>query len=107
MTRIEAITQLESLLSYCKVMLKIDEIWKPYYEALNIVIAALRGPTREQMEKLRGEVNKIDKFLYACSKCGAFIDKGDSFCCRCGVPLTDGAVDIVMQRLEALKDEAN
>mgnify|MGYP000467232548 CR=1 FL=1 len=107
MTRIEAIKQLESLLSYCKVMLKIDEIWKPYYEALNIVIAALRGPTREQMEKLRGEVNKIDKFLYACSKCGAFIDKGDSFCCRCGVPLTDGAVDIVMQRLEALKDEAN
>ena len=107
MKRIEAIKQLESLLSYCKVMLKIDEIWKPYYEALNIVIAALRGPTREQMEKLRGEVNKIDKFLYACSKCGAFIDKGDSFCCRCGVPLTDGAVDIVMQRLEALKDEAN
>lgn len=107
MTRIEAIKQLESLLSYCKVMLKIDEIWKPYYEALNIVIAALRGPTREQMEKLRGEVNKIDKFLYACSKCGAFIDNGDSFCCRCGVPLTDGAVDIVMQRLEALKDEAN
>ena len=107
MTRIEAIKQLESLLSYCKVMLKIDEIWKPYYEALNIVIAALRGPTREQMEKLRVEVNKIDKFLYACSKCGAFIDKGDSFCCRCGVPLTDGAVDIVMQRLEALKDEAN
>lgn len=107
MTRIEAIKQLESLLSYCKVVLKIDEIWKPYYEALNIVIAALRGPTREQMEKLRGEVNKIDKFLYACSKCGAFIDKGDSFCCRCGVPLTDGAVDIVMQRLEALKDEAN
>ena len=107
MTRIEAIKQLESLLSYCKVMLKIDEIWKPYYEALNIVIAALRGPTREQMEKLRGEVNKIDKFLYACSKCGAFIDKGDSFCCRCGVPLTDGAVDIVMKRLEALKDEAN
>lgn len=76
-------------------------------EALNIALAALRGPTREQMEKLRGEVNKIDKFLYACSKCGAFIDKGDSFCCRCGVPLTDGAVDIVMQRLEALKDEAN
>ena len=107
MTRIEAIKQLESLLSYCKVMLKIDEIWKPYYEALNIVIAALRGPTREQMEKLRGEVNKIDKFLYACSKCGAFIDKGDSFCCRCGVPLTDGAVDIVLERLEALKDEAN
>lgn len=71
-------------------------------EALNIALAALRAPTREQVEKLRGEVNKIDKFLYACSKCGAFIDKGDSFCCRCGVPLTDGAVDIVMQRLEAL-----
>lgn len=65
------------------------------------------GPTREQVEKLRGEVNKVDKFLYACSKCGAFIDKGDSFCCRCGVPLTDRAVDIIMKRLEELKDEVD
>ena len=105
MTRIEAIKQLESLLSYCKVMLKIDEIWKPDYEALNIVIAALRGPTREQVEKLRGEVNKVDKFLYACSRCGSFIDRGDDFCCRCGAPLTGEAVDILMKRLEALFDE--
>lgn len=77
---------------------------KPLKEATKIALAALRGPTREQVEKLRGEVSKVDKFLYACSKCGAFIDKGDSFCCRCGVPLTDGAVDIMIQRLEALKD---
>lgn len=62
-------------------------------------------PTREKVEKLQGEVNKVDKFLYACSKCGTFIDKGDSFCCRCGAPLTGEAVDILMKRLEALFDE--
>ena len=114
MTREEAIAILQEKHDECKAFYDLaahpEEAYpgtKEYMEALQMALAALRGPTREQMEKLRGEVNKIDKFLYACSKCGAFIDKGDSFCCRCGVPLTDGAVDIVMQRLEALKDEAN
>ena len=60
-------------------------------------------PTREQVEKLRGEVNKVDKFLYTCSKCGSFIDRGDDFCCRCGIPLTDKAIEIALRRLEALK----
>ena len=76
----------------------------PNSMALVMAYNALRGPTREQVEKLRGEVNKVDKFLYTCSRCGSFIDRGDDFCCRCGVPLTDGAVDILMKRLEALKD---
>ena len=62
-------------------------------------------PTREQVEKLRGEVNKVDKFLYACSRCGSFIDRGDDFCCRCGAPLTGEAVDILMKKMEALFDE--
>lgn len=103
-------------------------------EALNIAITALRGPTREQVERMRGEwvikhrhhggfhrVTGVDDTgeqhtitiderceyddLY-CSKCGKqspdnFLD----FCGCCGAPMTDEAVDIVMQRLEALKDE--
>ena len=77
----------------------------PNSMALVMAYNALRSPTRKQVKKLRGEVNKVDKFLYACSKCGSFIDRGDDFCCRCGAPLTDEAVDIVMQKLEALKDD--
>ena len=109
MTRNEAVKEIKALRMQYMINVQAEDVDSAFRtsNALGIAITALSGPTREQMEKLRGEVNKIDKFLYACSKCGAFIDKGDSFCCRCGVPLTDGAVDIVMQRLEALKDEAN
>lgn len=109
MTRIEAIKQLESLLSYCKVMLKIDEIWKPDYEALNIVIAALRGPTREQVEAWKGDWIDVTKAYndvpqYKCSRCGkVYIDLKQNFCRDCGAPMTDEAVEIVMKRLEALK----
>ena len=96
MTRIEAIKQLESLLSYCKVMLKIDEIWKPDYEALNIVIAALR------VTKAYNDVPQ-----YKCSRCGkVYIDLKQNFCRDCGAPMTDEAVDIILQRLEALSGEA-
>ena len=115
MTRIEAIKQLESLLSYCKVMLKIDEIWKPYYEALNIVIAALRGPTLEQVEKMRAGCEYCKK--HKINLVRIEMNYNDSpgspqrlnptrvpkFCPMCGSPLTDEAVDIIMQRLEALK----
>ena len=37
-------------------------------EALNIALAALRGPTREQVEALRGEWIKRDGYT-ECSKC--------------------------------------
>ena len=55
MTRREVIDQLESLLAHCKTMLESGEIWAQDCEALGIVLAALRGPTRERVEKLRGE----------------------------------------------------
>lgn len=103
-------------------------------EALNIAIAAL-GPTREQVKRMRGEwvkrhkhrggfrrVKGIDDMgeqhkvtiderceyddLY-CSKCGKQSpDNFLNFCGYCGSPMTDKAVDIIMQRLEELKNEA-
>lgn len=84
-------------------------------EALNIAIAALRGPTREQVERVRGEWKECFEDWRMqiagdqCSRCG-FQHYGTSinyykFCPTCGAPMTDEAVDIVMKRLEALKDE--
>ena len=86
-------------------------------EALDMAITALRPVSREQVEKVwRGEWNyshktKIDGFdVVQCSKCGqealtlALYVKNGNFCPYCGAPMTDEAVDIVMRRLEELKD---
>ena len=81
----------------------------PNSMALVIAYNALRGPTREQVEKVwRGEweritdsYGKIEGFL---CKCGTQTYSASNFCPRCGAPMTDEAVDIVMKRLEALKD---
>ena len=85
------------------------------YEAYKIAISALRPVSREQVEKVwRGEWNyshktKIDGFdVVQCSKCGqealtlALYVKNGNFCPYCGAPMTDEAVQMVMERLEAL-----
>ena len=51
----------------------------------------------------------IDEYGHKCSKCGEYLPSGDDdifpqFCPFCGRPLTDEAVEMVMERLEALKD---
>lgn len=79
-------------------------------EALNIVLAAPRGPTREQVEKVwRGEwINKhsaYDHKIFTCAQCRKQISiQGENldFCPKCGSAQTDEAVDIVMKKLEAL-----
>ena len=88
-------------------------------EAIDMALAALRGPTREQVEKLRGKwigdndeaVETIDGSPLksaTCSVCGNWLVGSDEYDCRghfcpdCGSPMTDEAVDIVMERLEGL-----
>lgn len=101
-------------------------------EALKIAILALRPVSREQVEKVwfgcdicRGDKKvKSDNFCGAATMriVGDSIDlRGDEkkikffghiyapsfsvrFCPFCGKPLTDKAVEMVMERLEALKD---
>lgn len=86
-------------------------------DALGAALSALRPVSREQVEKVwRGEWNyshktKIDGFdVVQCSKCGqealtlALYVKNGNFCPYCGAPMTDEAVQMVMERLEALKD---
>lgn len=83
-----------------------------YREAFDMAISALRTITREQVEKVwRGEwedmreaYNDVPK--RRCSRCkSVFIGLDTPFCDACGAPMTDEAVDIVLERLEeALKD---
>ena len=82
-------------------------------EALDMALTALRGPTREMVERMRGEWEWLgpcrdNKGVSwgTCSVCKTRQRLGDrlSFCPACGAPMTGEAVDIVMRRLEALKD---
>ena len=88
-------------------------------EALKIAILALRPVSRERVEKVwRGEwvIGEPDVLGVPihCSRCGWGSDHADQrkwmeynghlFCGHCGAPMTDKAVDMVMERLEALKD---
>ena len=88
-----------------------------YQEALTMALAALRPVSREQVEKVwRGEWNyshktKIDGFdVVQCSKCGqealtlALYVKNGNFCPYCGAPMTDEAVEMVMERMNKLYD---
>ena len=84
---------------------------------LDTILTALRPVSKEQVEKVwRGEGNyshttETDHFaVVKCSKCGheafaiALYVKDENFCPHCGAPMTDEAVQMVMERLEALKD---
>ena len=82
-------------------------------EAIDCAISALKGPTREQVEKMwKGEwiiqQDEHREFTKKCPKCGFPISGwwgADKFCANCGAPMTDEAVDMVMERLEGMKDE--
>lgn len=86
-------------------------------DAVDMAFSALRPVSREQAEKLRGEWQvcfedwRKQMAGDQCSKCG-FQHYGTSinhykFCPACGAPMTDEAVQMVMERLEALKDGKN
>ena len=103
-------------------------------ETVDTLLAALRPVSREQITKAwrgewvkrhkhRGGFRRVKGFddmgeqhevtiderceyddLY-CSKCGKQSpDNFLNFCGYCGAPMTDEAVEMVMERLEALKD---
>ena len=80
-------------------------------ETVDTLLAALRPVSREQVEKLRGEWRSIHGLSeYYCSRCGeefeihAYDKDKYQFCPHCMAPMTDEAVDMVMERLEALKN---
>lgn len=95
-----------------------DEEAAKAYEIIKAGLDALRGPTREQVEKVwRGgwiavrEAGCDPIGGYKCSRCKAeaVLDCNDefvldNFCPRCGAAMTDEAVEITMRRLEALNE---
>ena len=124
MTKEEAIKQIEKLKSYCEYMADSDESGAYLFDldgqALGLALSVLRPITREQMEKVwRGcswcnnEGKKPENW-----ECSLLDDRGFSvvvgdevvwtnaeFCPVCGKPLTDEAVEMVIERLEALHSE--
>ena len=78
-------------------------------EAEKMAITALRGPTREMVERMRGKWEPFGgKYISRkkCSRCGWDGQehiKFYSWCPHCGAPMTDEAVDMVMRRLEAIR----
>ena len=93
-----------------------------FMEALGMALSALRPISRERVEQVwRGCEycsGDVDNRLYLDSK-RLYLDKNGiltdeienidilrlEFCPKCGKPLTDEAVDMVMERMEALYGE--
>ena len=81
-------------------------------EALEMALSALRGPTREQVEKVwKGEWEE-ERFAgehegWQHRECGRHSTEKTKWCPKCGKAMTDEAVDMVMERLEALYGQEN
>ena len=82
-------------------------------DAVNFALSALRPFSREQVEKVwRGEwlhdpetgYEHCDKCLHTISLDDYLNRKPPLFCEMCGAPMTDEAVQMVMERMEELKD---
>ena len=123
MTREEAIAILQEKYDCCKSFYDLaahpeedyPEMAK-YLQALQIALSALRPVSREQVEKVWSPCNFYAGAKYITGGVTAVypvsetrqqetLAEGDfDFCPVCGRPLTDEAVEMVMERLEALKD---
>ena len=82
-----------------------------FLEAVGMGIKALRPVSREQVEKVFPGCDfcKIELDDYPYIVAHSDYSSSDtcyepSFCPICGAPMTDEAVQMVMERLEALKD---
>ena len=123
MTREEAIALLNEQYETCKRIYDCSADQRKSYpnvpqfmEALGMALSALRPVSREQVEKVwRGEWNQDERGRVVCNRCGSMAAIGtenalhnakkyDRFCFYCGAPMTDEAVQMVMERLKGMKD---
>ena len=112
MTREEAIALLNEQYETCKRIYDCSADQRKSYpnvpqfmEALGMALSALRPVSREQVEKVwRGceKCNGAGEYSrYAENLTKTLLAK---YCPHCGRPLTDEAVEMVMERWEAMKD---
>ena len=118
MTREEAIAILQEKYDYCKSFYDLAARPKEdyaetaqYLQALQVALSALRPVSREHVEKVwRGEwqdtreaYNDVPK--RRCSRCkSVFIGLDTPFCEVCGAPMTDEAVEMVMERINKMEE---
>ena len=115
MTREEAIALFEKQLTAAQVVLdsgfgsnpgENDFLYRRRKEMAEIALSALRPVSREQVEKVwRGEWVPVgdSTFYNKCSKCGKITVGKRLFCSSCGAPMTDEAVEMVMERMEVIR----
>ena len=106
MTREEAIEELERLLSHWDDLENGKRSFQWYSkDAVEVSITSLRPVSRERVEKVwRGcdmcnGIGAYDRYAECLTK--TLLAK---YCPHCGAPLTDGAVEMVMERMETLND---
>ena len=119
MTKEEAIALFEKQLTAAQVVLdsgfgsnpgENNSLYRRRKEMAEIALSALRPVTREQVEKVwRGEWEPGNPICPICGKnkfdgldADIWADWMPNFCPHCGAPMTDEAVDMVMERLEGL-----
>ena len=118
MTREEAIALFEKQLTAAQVVLdsgfgsnpgENNSLYRRRKEMAEIALSALRHVSREQVEKVwKGEwLHDPETGYECCEKCRHTICLNDylngnppPFCEFCGSPMTDDAVEMVMERLE-------
>ena len=123
MTREEAIEYAESKKMRLEALVYNDDckygnyaMYSGELSFVNAALSALRPVSREQVEKVwRSEWNQDERGRVVCNRCGSMAAIGtenalhnakkyDRFCFYCGAPMTDEAVEMVMERMEALRD---
>ena len=114
MTREETIVNLEKLIALFHTASEQSKMvdCSKIIETLEFAATALRPVSREQVENAwKGEwIGMTDDdgcTWYECSQCEHDLDSlevPNHFCPACGAPMTDEAVQMVMERVEALKD---
>ena len=118
MTREEAIVLFEKQLTAAQVVLdsgfgsnagENDFLYRRRKEMAEIALTALRPVSREQVEKVwRGEWKPTEvPYMNECEDCSVCGYRtawghGFRFCPHCGAPMTDEAVQMVMERMEKL-----
>lgn len=85
-----------------------------FLEAIGMGIKALHPVSRERVERMRGEwiiedAGNGDR-RKKCSLCNQPISGWwgrDMFCANCGAPMTDEAVEMVMERINKMEETGN